>query len=87
MNEKPVISICLGSSCYRRGNQFVLEVIKDYLNKNNLKDKVVFKGHLCAGKCMEGPIVSIDNRDYVCVDNDSVIRILDKHLLKSEPTR
>lgn len=82
MKEKPVISICLGSSCYRRGNQFVLDVVKNYLAEKDLANDVIFKGHLCAGKCMEGPIITIDNTDYECIDSISVIRILDNHLMK-----
>lgn len=83
MKEKPVISICLGSSCYRRGNQFVLDVVKNYLTEHNLTHDVIFKGHLCAGKCMEGPIITIDNIDYEYIDSISVIRILDNHLMKN----
>ena len=79
MKETTVISICLGSSCYRRGNQEVLEVIKKYLSSHKLTDKVEFKGHLCQGKCAEGPNFFINNTGYQKIDRNSVIDILNQH--------
>ena len=82
MREKTVITICLGSSCYRRGNQTILEVIKNYLTENNLSNDVEFKGQLCTGKCTEGPHISIDGTDYSGLDLNSCLRVLNKHFLK-----
>lgn len=79
MKEKTIISICLGSSCYRRGNQEVLEVIKKYLIANNLTDKVEFKGHLCQGQCEDGPNFYVNGVGYQKIDRNSVIDILNQH--------
>ncbi|MEA3317911.1 MAG: NAD(P)H-dependent oxidoreductase subunit E [Bacteroidota bacterium] len=79
MKNNTNITICLGSSCYRRGNQAVLEIIKAYLKENNLKDKVDFKGHLCTGNCLNGPNLKINEEKYFGVSQDSVIEILDKY--------
>jgi len=79
MRSKTKISICLGSSCYRRGNQEVLEIIKEYLKKHQLADQVEFKGHLCTGKCAEGPNLQINDKEFHHVDQNAVIEILDKH--------
>ncbi len=79
MRAKTIISICLGSSCYRRGNQEVLEVIKEYLADHQLTDQVEFKGHLCAGKCAEGPNLQVNNKEYHKVDRNAAIEILNKH--------
>lgn len=79
MRYKTTISICLGSSCYRRGNQEVLEVIKGYLNEHQLSDQVEFKGHLCTGKCAEGPNLQVDGKEFHHVDRNAVVEILDKH--------
>ena len=80
MKSKTIISICLGSSCYRRGNQEVLEVVKKYLADHNFADEVEFKGHLCKGQCADGPVIHINGTSYRLVDRNSVIDILDKHL-------
>jgi len=42
MNEKIKVIICLGSSCYSRGNAKTLEVVKEYLAKNQLIDQTDF---------------------------------------------
>lgn len=52
--------ICLGSSCFSRGNKDVVMFIKDYLKRNHLDDKVVFKGARCMGHCSNGPNLQIN---------------------------
>ena len=50
------IKICLGSSCYSRGNNVHLEVIKKYIAENHLEAEISFSGHLCEELCSSGPI-------------------------------
>ena len=49
------IKICLGSSCYSRGNNVHLEVIKKYIAENHLEAEISFSGHLCEELCSSGP--------------------------------
>ena len=42
MTRKIEMQICLGSSCFSRGNKDVVMFIKDYLSINHLEDKVIF---------------------------------------------
>jgi len=79
MKTKTSITICLGSACYRRGNQLVLETIKQYLNDNDLNDEVEFKGHLCESSCAKGPNFQINDKLFSGIDQNSVVEILDKH--------
>lgn len=60
--EKPKIQICLGSSCFARGNALNLETTEKFLESHGLRDEVdlELEGCLCLGKCAEGPIVVID---------------------------
>lgn len=83
MNSKNEITICLGSSCYSRGNDVTLEIIKDYLRENNLKESVFFKGHLCIELCNKGPVVKINDQTYTNVSKDNIISILDNHFKKT----
>lgn len=83
MRKKTVITICLGSSCYRRGNQTILEVIKNFLAENDLSTEVEFKGQLCTGKCTEGPNLSIDDTSYSRLTPDSIIKVLNKQFFNS----
>jgi NADH:ubiquinone oxidoreductase subunit E len=54
------MQICLGSSCFSRGNKDVVMFIRDYIRKNHLDDKVIFKGARCMGHCSNGPSLSIN---------------------------
>ncbi len=54
------MQICLGSSCFSRGNKDVVMFIREYLRKNHLDDKVIFRGARCMGRCSNGPNLNIN---------------------------
>lgn len=83
MKEKTKLVLCLGSSCYSRGNQHVLEIVKQYLNDNDLKNITDFRGQLCTGNCSHGPILKINDVVYNDIDTNNVLKILNKHFFKS----
>lgn len=81
---KMQIVICLGSSCFSRGNRDTLEVIKKYLANNQMEDRVVFKGQLCSQACNKGPVVWINGMKYETVTPSNIIPLLDQ-LVKKQP--
>lgn len=81
MKEKTKLILCLGSSCYSRGNQYVLEIVKQYIKDHNLKDKVDFRGQLCTGNCSNGPVMKINDIKYENVDINTIQKILDQHFI------
>ncbi|TAJ14960.1 (2Fe-2S) ferredoxin domain-containing protein [Marinilabiliaceae bacterium JC017] len=76
MNYKHDITICLGSSCFSRGNKSVLEIVKTFLKEHNLESEVFFHGDLCGGYCDRGPVLKIDDELYECVTSDNIYDIL-----------
>ncbi|MGD9978435.1 MAG: NAD(P)H-dependent oxidoreductase subunit E [Bacteroidales bacterium] len=80
MGGKTEIMICLGSSCFARGNKATLNAIVDYIGKHKLTDKVYFHGAHCFGQCAEGPIVKINNSVYTGVNEYNIIDILTNEL-------
>ncbi len=76
--QRTQIVICLGSSCYRRGNRQVLEAVKNWLKENKLEKYTDFKGELCTENCAKGPVIKIDGK-IMYVNKDLVIHILEKH--------
>lgn len=76
--KKHEIIVCMGSSCFARGNKATLQKIKDYLKRNNLEEKVVFKGNRCFDKCGKGPNLMIDDKMFHQVTEDNVETILDQ---------
>jgi NADH:ubiquinone oxidoreductase subunit E len=79
MEKDTEITICLGSSCFVRGNNETLKVIKEYLKNNKLENKVYFHGNHCFAKCSEGPILKINDKIYRNVNKFNVIEILTEY--------
>jgi NADH:ubiquinone oxidoreductase subunit E len=78
MVNKPKIMICLGSSCFARGNERNLQIIEEYLAENGLQDEVdlEFNCSLCQGKCSEGPNVTVNGVRYGNVDKGVMLELL-----------
>ena len=75
------IEICLGSSCFSRGNREVVQVIRDYLRKNHLDDKVVLRGARCMNRCSEGPFIIINGRTFTGTGIQDIEKLLEKELV------
>ncbi len=82
MTQGTVMHICLGSSCFSRGNKEVVNFIRDYLKRNHLEDKVVFKGARCMGHCSNGPNLRINDMITEGVTLARIEGILEKELAK-----
>ena len=67
---KPKITICMGSSCFARGNEKNVAVCEKFLADRGLRDEVdlELEASLCTGRCADGPIVLIDGKVYAHVD-------------------
>jgi NADH:ubiquinone oxidoreductase subunit E len=78
------ISICLGSSCFSRGNKETLELIKSFLKAHELDHQVFFHGDLCTGDCEHGPVMKIDDQLFENVTPDNVFDILTSYFNPDE---
>lgn len=76
------IVICLGSSCFSRGNKQTVQLIKNYLKDHLLEDKVFFHGNHCSGNCENGPIIKIDGKEYQNISPENIIYLMDKIFTK-----
>ena len=70
------IKVCMGSSCFARGNKNYVEVIKKYLQEHNLTNEITFKGQLCSDNCSKGPVIQIGGTEYFEIDELKLKRIL-----------
>ena len=82
MARETEMHICLGSSCFSRGNKDVVLFIRDYLKKNHLEDKVIFKGGRCMGNCSNGPNLKVNEVIREGVTLSKIESILDVELAK-----
>jgi len=82
MSNKVEVVICLGSSCFARGNKATLKVIEKYIKDNNLQDRIFFHGGHCFGRCAEGPVVKINDTIHTGVNEFNIIEILNSTFKK-----
>ncbi len=73
---KHEIKVCMGSSCFARGNLENLNYIENYLKNNNLEADVELIGALCEEKCALGPHIYIDGKNYDEVNEKKLAEIL-----------
>jgi NADH:ubiquinone oxidoreductase subunit E len=78
-SRRTLISICMGSSCFARGNNRTLQVLREYLRTRQLEDQVDVKGLLCGGGCSQGPNLVIDGMAYHAVQPAALVELLDHH--------
>ncbi|MGB8261062.1 MAG: (2Fe-2S) ferredoxin domain-containing protein [Terracidiphilus sp.] len=57
------VVVCLGSSCFARGNSQYLETIEAYLKNRGLGDAVRITGSLCRDECKLGPNLVVCGED------------------------
>ena len=72
------IQVCMGSSCFARGNNRNLQVITKYLKDNNLDAEIELCGLRCCNLCSKGPNITIEGKEFNNVDSGTLIDILDK---------
>lgn len=75
------MQICLGSSCFSRGNKEVVQFIREYLRKNHLGDRVIFKGARCLDHCSNGPNLVINGKVIDGVGLAQVEKILEDEIV------
>ena len=77
--SRPSITLCMGSSCFARGNEKNLALCEKFLDAHGLQDEVdlVLGACLCKGRCSEGPVVVIDGKAHTSVDEGVMSDLLE----------
>lgn len=70
------IVICMGSSCFARGNAKNLKVIEEFITRRKLDAEVLLSGSCCEGKCAEGPNIVIDGERYPYMERGALVDVL-----------
>jgi NADH:ubiquinone oxidoreductase subunit E len=82
--EPTELAICMGSSCFSRGNKRNIKIIQEYIGHHGLCGKVSLKGHLCEGLCKDGPNITVDGQVFNAIDSDFLEFVLDQQLKPQE---
>jgi NADH:ubiquinone oxidoreductase subunit E len=75
-----MVVVCMGSSCFSRGNNLTLKLLQDYIRENGYEDRVELKGSLCEDDCKCGPNISINGIRYREISAAACLQRLAKHL-------
>ena len=66
------VKICIGSSCYVKGSQALIEKFQDKMKEYGCEKEIDFSGCFCAGKCNRtGVTIRIENEIYTGITTDN----------------
>ena len=82
MIESKELLICLGSSCFARGNKEIVQMIRKFLEEHELSRKVDFRGKHCFGHCEKGPSLRINGKHYEHINAENIHEILTSEFLR-----
>ena len=72
------ITVCMGSSCFARGNQQNLAFIEAFIKTHDLEADIDLAGARCENKCAMGPNVVINGVEYNSVNEKKTGRNFNK---------
>jgi len=70
------IAICLGSSCFARGNAENLDILEKYAQSHGAGVSVRLTGKLCQDQCQDGPNLMIGGKFHHNVTADRLRELL-----------
>lgn len=77
------IRVCMGTACYVKGAQNIVDKLNSVLNvpvgKTTEDGKFTLEIARCLGSCGLAPVMMIDNRVYGKVTPDDIIKILEEY--------
>lgn len=81
---KAKIRICMGSSCFRRGNRQNLEFIESYIEDNGYDAEVELMGSRCEEECRKGPNLQINGQIFHEVNQKVLSELLQRYVAGAE---
>jgi len=75
-NKVVQVELCLGSSCYSKGSNKIVEELERKIKEGVFDVEVKIKGCLCAGMCTDSPIVKINNKVYSNVSPANIEKLV-----------
>jgi NADH:ubiquinone oxidoreductase subunit E len=74
------VTVCMGSSCFGKGNAANAECLTRFIEERRLGDKIEVSGCLCGNACARGPNIRINGRLISGVSEQTIIGIIVKEL-------
>ncbi len=74
------IVVCMGSSCFPRGNNQNAEWLVKTIQEQGLEDRIRVTGTLCQNRCKQGPNLTVDGECLCGMDEASLALFLEQRL-------
>jgi iron-only hydrogenase group A len=78
--DKVKVGVCLGTNCYLKGSQHVLNAVLRHVNEKGLENRLDVRASFCFERCEHGPNVSIDGEGACACTPESAIEILNERI-------
>lgn len=76
------IKICIGSSCFLKNSQGIVEFFQNKIAQEGLEQKVSLSGSFCAGKCNRiGVTIHINDVVYTGITLESINEFWNKNVI------
>jgi len=79
--EKIIIKVCMGSSCFIRGNSENLSYIEEFIKEHKLDAEIELFGQRCENKCDAGPNIFINDKLYEKIDLKTIKNLLNEMIV------
>ena len=77
-----IVQVCIGSSCYLKGSEEIVEKLENALKENDLENDVVLSGFFCTGHCnREGVTMQINDKVFTKITNENFNSFFKENIL------
>ena len=67
-----IVQVCVGSSCYLKGSQAIIDLFESAIAEHRIEDEVVLTGSFCIGKCNRvGVTVQVNDDVHVGITTEN----------------
>ena len=78
-----IVQICIGSSCYLKGSQTVIELFQKAVEEYKLMNCVTLAGSFCSGRCnREGVTITVNDDVYTGITPENFKEFFEDKILK-----
>jgi NADH-quinone oxidoreductase subunit G len=83
--DKHKVNVCLGTNCFLKGSQEVLNGVLRHAEQNGLENRLDVRASFCFEKCETGPTVMIDGQHIAHATAAKAIEVLDSRIESDNP--
>ena len=77
-----IIQACVGSSCYLKGSQEIVEMLQDAMTEHQIENEITLIGALCIGKCNRvGVTEQVDDDIHTGITKENFKEFFTEHIL------